>query len=150
MKTSAKYLNLFLSLILILMSSLSIHAQSKMDKRKEKMKALKIAYITEELDLSTEQWQIFWPIYNAFHSKDYHEQKELLNTQFIENPAAAEEVLSNLMQLESEELNRKHQYMEKMQEALGAGVVLKLSQLEHKFKERLLRKFKERGKRKGL
>ena len=37
--------------------------------KKDKVKALKVAYITEELNLTTEEAQRFWPIYNAFDDK---------------------------------------------------------------------------------
>ena len=37
--------------------------------RGEKVKALKIAFITEQLDLSSEEASQFWPIYNKYEEK---------------------------------------------------------------------------------
>ena len=48
-------------ILFLLMASISF-AQGFRDK-KEKVKALKVAYITEQLDLTTEEAQKFWPIY---------------------------------------------------------------------------------------
>ena len=62
MKTKIIYPILFL-----LISSFSFSQGFK--EKKGKVKALKIAYITEELDLTTEEAQKFWPIYNAFDDK---------------------------------------------------------------------------------
>ena len=39
------------------------------DKLKERIKAQKVAFITERLDLSSKEAQQFWPIYNAFEDK---------------------------------------------------------------------------------
>ena len=36
----------------------------KRGENKEKIKALKIAYLTEKLDLSSNEAEKFWPIYN--------------------------------------------------------------------------------------
>ncbi len=36
---------------------------------KDKIKSLKIAFITERLDLSTKEAQTFWPIYNEYEEK---------------------------------------------------------------------------------
>ena len=49
-------------LILTLFVTTSAFAQ-KFDK--EKIKALKIAHITEQMDLTKDEAQKFWPIYNA-------------------------------------------------------------------------------------
>ena len=37
--------------------------------KKDKMNAMKAAYVTEELNLSTEEAQRFWPIYNEMNDK---------------------------------------------------------------------------------
>lgn len=39
--------------------------------KKEKIKALKVAYITEKLDFTTDEAQKFWPIYNTFDEKQF-------------------------------------------------------------------------------
>jgi len=139
------------SFCLILLLSYATHSmsQGKIDKRKEKMEALKIAYITEELDLTQEQWQVFWPIYNDYNKSKPHEKMEALKKQYESDPSSADEILTELMAIESLELERKHSYMSLLREKFGSDVVLKLNSLDQKFKHRLLRSYKERGKRKG-
>ena len=39
--------------------------------KKEKIKALKTAFITTELDLTSAEAEKFWPIYNAFEEKQF-------------------------------------------------------------------------------
>ena len=60
-------------IIFLLVTSLSFYKRIK--KKREKVKALKVAYITEQLELTTDEAQKFWPIYNAFDEK----QSELLH-----------------------------------------------------------------------
>ena len=38
---------------------------------KEKIKALKVAHITEQLDLTAKEAQAFWPVYNANEEAHY-------------------------------------------------------------------------------
>ena len=54
-------------LILLLFTSLGF-SQGFRDK-KEKIKALKIAFISQKLSLTTEQAEKFWPIYNKYEDK---------------------------------------------------------------------------------
>ena len=51
-------------IIFLLVTSLSFSQGFK--EKREKVKALKVAYITEQLELTTDEAQKFWPIYNAF------------------------------------------------------------------------------------
>jgi hypothetical protein len=127
-----------------------LHAQKNMEKRKEKMEALKVAFITEELDLSQEEWQIFWPIYNEFKNGKTHKKIDALKLSYENEPDSADEILDELIKIESEEIAHRHAYMYKLKEHLGAEIVLKLEHLEHKFKHRILRKYKDRGSKKGI
>jgi len=144
-----KHITTLLSTLVLLILANGIHAQNKMEKRKEKMEALKIAYITEELDLSQEEWQIFWPLYNEYNKEKPHEKFDALKLKYENQTNSAEDILNELIKIESEELARKHAYMADLKSKLGADVVLKMNHLEQKFKHRLLRKYKDRGKRKG-
>lgn len=144
-----KHITTLLRILVILVLANGMHAQNKMEKRKEKMEALKIAYITEELDLSQEEWQIFWPLYNEYNKEKPHEKFDALKLKYEKQTSSAENILDELIKTESEELDRKHAYMDDLRSKLGADVVLKMNHLEQKFKHRLLRKYKDRGKRKG-
>ena len=54
--------------ILILFISVSAFAQ-RGEKMNERIKAQKIAFITEKLSLTSEEAQEFWPIYNEIEAK---------------------------------------------------------------------------------
>ena len=58
MKTTKKILIPVFALLL----SVNLYAQKP---NKEKVKALKVAHITEQLDLTAKEAQAFWPVYNT-------------------------------------------------------------------------------------
>ena len=51
------------------------NAKSNKEK-KERIEAMRIAYITEKLDLGSDEAKIFWPVYNSYEQ----EHKELRQT----------------------------------------------------------------------
>jgi hypothetical protein len=82
---------------------------------REKIKALKVAYITEELNMNTKMAQKFWPIYNR-----YEEQKrELHRREHIDleeaekfSEAQAQEMLKEYIAVEREEYVIKNNYLQ--------------------------------------
>jgi hypothetical protein len=71
-----------LTIILILMAATVIHAQKEGDypgveKMRERVKAERIAFITEKVALTTDEAQKFWPIYNSFSTEIENIRKEL-------------------------------------------------------------------------
>ena len=52
-------------------SSMAVAGQDGLqrDKIKDKVKAQRVAYITQELELSETEAQKFWPIYNTYQSE---------------------------------------------------------------------------------
>ena len=59
-----------LYLVILVLATSFTFAQGNQEKR-EKIKALKVAFLTEKLALSSEEAQKFWPIYNAFEEKQF-------------------------------------------------------------------------------
>lgn len=57
-------MKLFIITFLVYIFSLSGFAQNQ--DRRDRIKSLKIAFITEKLNLTQTEAQQFWPIYNAF------------------------------------------------------------------------------------
>ena len=65
------------TLIIAMLCPLFMLAQNhKMDKKREKIEVQKIAFITKQLDLTPEEAQKFWPVYNQFSDakKQLHKQ----------------------------------------------------------------------------
>lgn len=125
-------------------------------KGSEKLKALRTAYITGEIDLTSDEAQKFWPIYNAISQKERkaeHEKRKLIKT--IEQSyddlteQQAEDYLKELQQIEKRiadtHFSQEH---EKLIKIIGAKRFFKLQKAEMDFRRKMLRKYKDRKKRK--
>lgn len=120
--------------------------------KKEKVKALKVAYITDELNLTTEEAQRFWPIYNAFDDKQAelrHEKMKAILDRF--EPGSVEklsekEASSLLIQMELIEDNLfalRKKFIKELQAVLPAQKIIRLKKAEDDFNRQLLRQMRD-------
>jgi len=139
-----------ITIVLACILSTGIQAQrSNEDDRRERMESRiesqKVAFITQKLNLSPEEAQVFWPIYNEHHAK----MKASRNQNIPElsddaSPAEAEAFLAKLLSEEQNELDMKKQYFERLSEAVSATKAAKLYYIEKRFREEVLAKIKSK------
>jgi Spy/CpxP family protein refolding chaperone len=79
-----------LFLVFFLFISASFFAQRKDGDKRSQIKALKVAYITTELNLTSDESSKFWPIFNAFEDKQIAIRKE--NMLLFKNKSQTEEL----------------------------------------------------------
>ncbi len=134
--------------ILLVLSLANISFSQGFKEKKEKIKALKVAYITEKLDLTTNEAQKFWPIYNAFDEKQFQirhfkrrKSKEEMNTI---SEKEAQNLIAEMQQNEEKMFQLKKQYIIDLQKVLPAKKILLLKKTEDEFNRKLLREFRER------
>lgn len=121
--------------------------------RGERVKALRVAFITQQLDLTEQEAQSFWPLYNEFHEKlkgANEGTKKLLKTG-VDNLSDAE--LEKLMdqELANEEkvIALKREYLQKFKKVLPLRKVARLPSVEKRFREELWQRVKENRKANG-
>lgn len=128
------------------------------DRRGEKMeriKALRIAYISERLNLTPEEAQRFWPVFNAFDDKnmELHKQKKALMDRLRpENASSLSEKESAQLMMQDEEIendiqNNRRQLVKNLQGVIPNQKIIMLRQLEIEFKQKLLDKIQDRRER---
>lgn len=100
--------------------------------REEKVKALKIAFITQRLQLTSEEAQRFWPVYNQY-------DKEI---QKLAENSKDEGVLEN----EEKLLKIRKKYQPEFQKIIGSARVNALFKAERDFRTLLIKRLKERKK----
>ncbi|MVO08111.1 sensor of ECF-type sigma factor [Flavobacterium sp. TP390] len=141
-----------LTLLLILIVSVSF-AQGGMKEKKEKIKALKVAYITEKLDLTTEEAQKFWPVYNAFDDKQFeikHNKMKAIVNQFENggfeslSDKEALDLITKMEDYEDEMHALKKRYLKDLLKVLPPKKVIRLKKAEDEFNRKLLREFRGR------
>jgi hypothetical protein len=138
-------------IILIALSwSIALIGQKGYGKRStEKIDALRIAYITDNLNLTPEEAKEFWPVYNEFENKlEEHRESQwsLIEASDSVDESHAKEILAKSIALDESELNLKKTYMDRLSKIIGYRKVLKLKSLDRSFKKELLSKMKYRDR----
>lgn len=118
--------------------------------RLKEIKAQKSAYITAKLELSPEQAQQFWPIYNEMDDKQDALRKEIRelhkgtqgDTTLTE--AEASQILDRALQTRQKELDLEKAYSERFKKSIGAVKTLKLKKAERDFNKEVLKRFRDR------
>ncbi len=122
-------------------------AQPGKEAREEKIEAFKIAFFTEQLQLTPEESQKFWPLFNQFEnerealreSHDLDAKKlELLSDKEVEN------FMNQHFEMEEKLLKLRRDYARRFQEVLPIRKVAMLQRLERKFAQTLLEELKRR------
>jgi hypothetical protein len=143
-----------LSLLLLFVSTVSFSQGFR--EKKEKVKALKVAFITDELNLTTDEAQRFWPIYNAFDDKQAelrHEKMKAILDRF--EPGNVEKLSekdasSLLIQMEIIEENLftlRKKFIRDLQGVLPAKKIIRLKKAEDEFNRKLLRQMRDNRRR---
>lgn len=118
-------------------------------KKKEQIKAQKVSFITEKLQLTVEEAQQFWPIYNEKNKKSEDLDKE--EKSIMHNYKKNKETLSNkdiealsdkLIELEVASSKLDADYYVKFKKVLPITKIMELNQAERQFKHELLKQLK--------
>ncbi|WP_248723903.1 Spy/CpxP family protein refolding chaperone [Seonamhaeicola sp. ML3] len=121
---------------------------------RERIEALKVSFITEQLDLTKKEAQAFWPIYNEFdkvNGEIRHQEMRTVRREIRENlntmsEERASELLKKLENLESRIQKSRQEFMSKIQSVLPAKKIIKLKIAEDDFKRKMLNQWKTRRK----
>lgn len=134
-------------LILILVLSISAFSQDK--DRYERIKALKIAFITERLELTESEAQSFWPIYNAFDSENQKLRKETkgkfrkIDFESM-GDQEAKKLLEDMMIVDTKKHDLKQKFANDLLKVLPAKKIILLKATEDAFNRRMMEQFKKR------
>lgn len=112
----------------------------------DRIEAQRIAFITEQLQLTPEEAQQFWPIYNEFRDLEGSLNKEKIPTKgmALMSDKDAADHLDKVLDIEQQVLSAKIHYTNQLKSVLTPRKILKLYASERQFKERLLRIMNQR------
>ncbi|RAR70078.1 sensor of ECF-type sigma factor [Flavobacterium aciduliphilum] len=126
--------------------------RERFKEKKEQIKALKIAFITEELQLTPDEATKFWPVFNAFEDKQQEIRKQKIKA-FLNRKDDRLDNLSEkdaatlLVQMESTEdelYQLKKKFISNLKGILPAVKILKLKRAEEEFSKKLLQQYRDR------
>lgn len=134
-----------------LFCTLSLSAQEKIDSR-EKIKALKVSYITEQLSLTPNEAEKFWPLYNAYSKEQYALRNKLKSE--IKN--AVKDNMNTVSEKEAERLillklstdkkfyESQKDFISNIKKVISYKKIIQLQLAEMEFGRKLMRKYKHR------
>ena len=146
-------------LLLIILFLFSIHSfsQTKDKEKREKIRSLKVGFLTTELSLTPDEAAVFWPLYNAFDNKQNEirskKTKSLIDK--MDNEAFAKmnekEAFALLAQSESYDddlFQNRRKFISSLKGVISPIKIIKLKKAEDNFNKKLLQQYRERGPRK--
>ncbi|RZJ31123.1 MAG: sensor of ECF-type sigma factor [Flavobacterium sp.] len=119
----------------------------------EQVKSLKVAFITNELQLTADESAKFWPLYNAFEDKQREIRKQKVSAYLgrRENDNAGnmseKEASALLAQMEDNEeqlYQLRKKFVSSLKGVLPAVKIIKLKKAEEDFNKKLLEQYRER------
>ncbi|HOK25474.1 MAG TPA: hypothetical protein PLX87_02990 [Bacteroidales bacterium] len=122
---------------------------SQQDAPGDRLYAYKVAFLTKRLNLTPEEAQRFWPVYNELQVKKNELQKE--RTSIIRRAAQNElnmsekeltEAADRLVSLELQDANLTAEYHKKFREILSPVKIIRLYQAENQYRLELLRELR--------
>lgn len=127
--------------------------QPRLNQKREQIKALKIAYITDELKLTQEEATKFWPLFNAYEEKQKSFRKERIRSfmdqsgtsnidKMTEKEAAS--ILNDIENSEEDAYQNRKKFVASLKPILPATKILKLKKAEEGFNKKLLKQFRDK------
>ncbi|NPA35651.1 MAG: hypothetical protein GXO47_02265 [Chlorobi bacterium] len=142
--------------VLLAMTTISLSAQDRFQERMERLKAQKIAFITQRINLTPDEAQVFWPVYNelALKKEELNKKRkeiaqELKNNKNTYSETEKEKLADEYVGLKLKDANLDIEYHEKFKKILSIDKVLKLYQAEMAFKGYLMNKLRQQNSNGG-
>lgn len=148
MKTVLK--KTILSLSLICLFSGAILAQGPYrpspGERKEKIEAMRVSFLTTRMNLTSDEAQKFWPVYN-----EYRAEMEKLDKPVKDSPKPVDEMtdaelrqlISKELSVEEARLNLRKKYADKFLQVISPLKLVRMQQAERDFKKELMERLQQ-------
>lgn len=134
-------------LMLLLLSTATVFAQPK-GPRGERIKNIKVGYITERIHLTSDQATRFWPVYNQ-----YEQELRTTRRSFFEqyrgrdnsqDEATARKFVDDNLEYQEAELRLKKKYKNELLKVISAQQLADLYVAERDFRKMLVNELRER------
>ena len=148
-----KYRNLLQLLFLLISFTAVAQSGQRLREKKEQIKSMKIAFITNELSLTPDEATKFWPLYNAFEDKQQDIRKQKLKGSLNRMDDSTLDKLSEkeasllLVQMENAEdelFQNKNKFQSSLKGVISSVKILKLKKAEEDFNRKLLQQYRNK------
>ncbi len=118
--------------------------------KEERIRALRVAFITDKLQLTPKESEKFWPIYNEYE-KEKKKLRDKIRNQRPRNPdltdKEAEELMLASLNAQEQQLALKRKYYSQLKQAIPVKKLAKLDRAEREFRETVVKEMKRRKQR---
>ncbi len=142
-------------LTLLLLFAMTFATAQPNEPSRERLKSLKIAFITERLELTSTEAQKFWPLYNEFEEQMLrlgNQERAILRTGQSDDlsESEADDQLEKLLGLRAERCKLEKDFFSDLKGVLPETKIIRLAGTEEEFKRRLLQRYREgQGRRRN-
>ncbi|MFI2742859.1 hypothetical protein ACG2LH_08975 [Zhouia sp. PK063] len=142
-------------IFIVLLTLCSLHIKAQEQSKHEQIKALRVAYFTEKLDLSKNEAQFFWPVYNEYDEKvhelrhnDFKNILKEMRQKGLDNysDAEANATLDKIMEIDKEIFEERVKLIKNLKQGLSAKKIIMLKKVEDDFYRELIAKLRKKGK----
>ena len=140
--------------LFLLLSLITYGQNERLKEKRDQIKAMKVAFLTSELNLTSDEAEKFWPVYNAYDDKQFelrHQKMKTyarkLNDGSLDN-MSDREALAFLNQIEStdeEQYVIRKKFNSALRNILPPTKILKLRKSEVDFDRKLLKQYRNKN-----
>ncbi|MDX5325711.1 MAG: hypothetical protein LPK80_05575 [Bacteroidota bacterium] len=142
---------------LLSLAFIGFHGLAQPDQvESERLRAARVAFITEKVELTPTEAETFWPVYNEFKKKEEEirrrtmDQVRELRRSRSENDLSDKEIETMIQKRFEEEeqlLKLRRDYHQRFKEILPMKKIGRLYLAEHEFRRQLIENVRRRGPR---
>jgi hypothetical protein len=118
--------------------------QPQDQKVRDKIEAARIAYITDQLELTPAEAEKFWPIYREFAEKRREIRQQLRQTRKANPNQTDEELVNQQFKAKQQELDLEKDYSGRLIKVISAQKLRSLPQAEKNFRQMILDQIQRR------
>ena len=111
-----------------------------------RVEAQRVAFITEQLNLTPDESAKFWPLYNEFKAKQKKVRADARTDSFIMDvsDSEAEKIIADRLVSEAQILELKKVYFKRLMEAIPPRKLVRLPTVEMQFNKKVLEGLRNR------
>ena len=119
--------------------------------RMERVRALKAAYITEKLNLTSSQAERFWPVYHRYEEEMISTRQKYILTDRKDRRTEEEarRMIENNLDFQEAAVDIRRKYKTEFLKIISAQQLADLYTSEREFRQMLMQKLKEKRGRRG-
>ena len=118
--------------------------QPQDQKVRDKIEAARIAYITDQLQLTPSEAEKFWPIYREFAERRREIRQQLRDARNGNTEQTDQEAVDQQFKIKQQELDLEKDYSGRLLKVISAQKLRSLPQAERKFRQMILDQIQRR------